>query len=152
MSPKIGSEESTVQIPLARYAKKLGWRDISSSEAIVMWWLNQQKLAMGCYIRSKGDGQHPLARYRNTTLLNKIIISRTDEVVQMWNALALLSGEVISEDINEGLTRRQQKTAEARKIYNELPVHGFSERHEGNMEYLTALSDSLAVFSEMAEL
>ncbi len=144
------------------------------------WWSNLQVFAMGRYVRGSGRGQLPIVRYLSKPLLNRIKInereayaevvpgimnglstdahyegrepSRSEEALQTWESIASLNNDVISSDMEEGLENLRHYTQGARDLYEQLNTHGFSERYESNIEYLTALNDSVSMFKELAEL
>lgn len=144
------------------------------------WWSNLQVFSMGRYIRSSSGGQLPLVRYLSKRLLNRINVnereafaevmpeimnnlsadqwylgrqpSRTEEAIQTWQAMASLNEDIILNDINESLAQLQNLISEAEDSYNELQTLGLTQRYEANLEYISALKDSLRLFEQMAEL
>lgn len=144
------------------------------------WWSNLQVFSMGRYIRSSSGGQLPLIRYLCKRLFNRINVnereafaevmpeimnnlsadqwylgrqpSRTEEAIQTWQAIVSLNENIILEDINESLAQLQSLFSEAENRYNELQTLGLIQRYEANLEYISALRDSLRLFKQMAEL
>jgi len=144
------------------------------------WWTNLQVFSMGRYLRGKPGGRAPLKRYLSKALLNRITVNereafaevvpeimnglltdsmyvgrepeRTEEAIQSWDAIASLNAETAADDVSSGLTRFKELIGQAVGLYQKLREAGFSERYESNMDYLQALSDSITVFKELAEL
>lgn len=144
------------------------------------WWSNLQVFSMGRYVKGSGGGRLPLIRYLSTTLLNRITISerqafaevvpdvvnalgtdtlyerkepgRTQEALQAWEAIASLNKDIISDDMNAGLKRMQERIVHAKICYDTLQSYGFSDNYEVNIDYLTNLSQSLIAFKELAEI
>ncbi|MFW6129580.1 MAG: hypothetical protein ACOC56_00260 [Atribacterota bacterium] len=144
------------------------------------WWSNLQVFSMGRYIKSSGGGQLPLIRYLSKKLLNRITINereafvefipsimnglptdisyegrqpdRIEEALQTWQSISSLNDDVVSEDINESLSRLRNFTDEAENSCIQLKNLGFSENFESNMDYLLALKESLTYFEQLAEL
>ena len=82
--------------------------------------------------------------------------SRTEEALQAWQTISslctdLLSGN-IGENIGENLQNLQNYVIEAETNYIALLESGFSDRYEANMEYLSALKESIIAFKELAEI
>lgn len=144
------------------------------------WWSNLQVFSMGRYIRSSGGGQLPLVRYLSKKLLNRITVNereafvrvipdimnglstdalyegrqpnRTEEALQVWQAITSMIDDVVSDNFSESLARLQKCITSAENCYNELQTFGFSEGFEANIEYLQSLKDSLSAFEQLAEL
>jgi hypothetical protein len=143
------------------------------------WWSNLQVFSMERYLRVGSGGQPPLKRYLSKPLLNRITInereafvevvpeimndlktdtlyesrepSRTDEALQTWEAISSLNDHLISGDIERDLAQFKRHTEDAEELYNKLRSHGFSERYEANIEYITTLRESIDVFIQLAE-
>ncbi len=144
------------------------------------WWSNLQVFSMGRYIRSAGGGQPPILRYLSKKLFNRITISerhafsevisvimnelstdspylvgepsRTEEALQAWQTISSLCTDSLLGNIGENLQNLQNYVIEAETNYIALLESGFSDRYEANMEYLSALKESIIAFKELAEI
>jgi hypothetical protein len=144
------------------------------------WWSNLQVFSMGRYIRIVGGGQLPILRYLSKKLFNRITISerhafsevipgimnelstdspylvgepsRTEEALQTWQTISSICNDLRSSNIGENLQNLQNCVDDAETNYTALLESGFSDRFEANMEYLSALKESIIAFKELAEL
>jgi hypothetical protein len=143
------------------------------------WWTNLRTFSMGRYVRAAGGGgQPPLIRYYSKLLLGRLrkdelsfasivpeILNRlpldaayegetgrTDEALQTWEALASLNSEIVSETVEEGLSRLGNHIRLAAEAYSRLSAYGISGRYDTAIEYLQQLTDGISNFRRLAEL
>jgi hypothetical protein len=144
------------------------------------WWSNLQVFSMGKYIKGPRGGQQPLIRYLSKRLMNRITLTeretfseilpevmnglstdtfyigqeptRTEEALQGWQSLSTLTNDLVSGDINEDLVGLGEHIVRAKEAYTELQSHGFSQKYETNIDYLTILERTINYFREVAEI
>lgn len=135
---------------------------------------------MNKYAREVGGGRYPLVRYVSAPLLSHIkqtdfdafravvpsvatgtsrdVVyegeepSRTEESLQSWEALNVLSKEFCTGNINGDLARFKVYIDRADELWAELQEAGFTQDVEPNRERLEAMKEGIKLFEQWAEL
>lgn len=145
------------------------------------WFSNLRTFTMGKYIKSKPGGQSPIVRYLSIAILNRIKHmdrelyenfapeinnnlkfdeafkgddpNRNDEILQAWEAISAFSKLVnTSDNIENRLIALEKAIEQASNTYDKLVENGITQDIETNKEYLSALTESITEFRNMAEL
>jgi len=78
--------------------------------------------------------------------------SRTEESLQSWEALNVLSKEFCTGNINGDLARFKVYIDRADELWAELQEAGFTQDVEPNRERLEAMKEGIKLFEQWAEL
>jgi hypothetical protein len=145
------------------------------------WWSNLRVFSMGRYVKPEsGGGQLPTIRYLSKLLLNHIKITerydygvlvpgivnrlsydgvydngspgRTEEALQMWEALTSLTQEAVSGNVENDLAALRERVTQAGVAYTQLRSYGVTAGYEITTEYLDQLDGAIDAFKRLAEL
>jgi len=145
------------------------------------WWSNLRLFSMGRYVRQAGGGgRPPKIRYLSKSLMSRItrderenyaqfspdIVNklrydreydegtpdRTEEALQMWEALRSLNQEIVTGALENDLAALRDRVTRASEAYVWLRSNGLTEDYEATAEYLDQLSDAIEAFKRLAEL
>ena len=144
------------------------------------WFSTLRHFSINKYARDRGGGQQPVIRYVSAPLLSHIRASdfddfrsvvpdvatgspsdaiykdgepsRTEEALQSWEALNVLSMEVCTGDTATDLASFRLRIERASELWAKLQEAGFSQDVEANQERLEAMRASLDLFERWAEL
>jgi len=143
------------------------------------WWTNLRLFSISRYIRSVTGGRLPVIRYLSNLILNRITFSereaiaslipeinnnlphdkdyqgeepsRNIEVLQTWEAIFDLNNRIITEDVNESLSRLNHSIDLAESACANISAYGFQLNIE-QQEYIDALREGIKSFKRYAEL
>jgi len=144
------------------------------------WFSNLRQFTMGRYIKAeKGGGSQPLIRYVSVPLMSRIKLTdftnyaavlpivanrlptdsyyaeeptRTEEVLQCWEALTALSNDAITGDIESDLSAYERRIDQANTLWSDLMEQGFSQDIEAHLEKLNAILQGVRLFRQWAEM
>lgn len=144
------------------------------------WHSSQRQFSIAGYVRPPSSGgQQPLVRYMCTHLLGRIkqqelldfvrfvpeiynglptdepyeeSPTRTQEVLQMWEALGDISNSSVTGDLEGDLERFLVRIKSARTSWDTLSLQGFTAGVEARKEQLICLERAIGRFRRLAEL
>jgi hypothetical protein len=154
---------------------------ISGADAIASGWFSGlRKFSMSKYAKEVGGGRFPLVRYVSAPLLSHIkqtdfdafraVVpeiatgsaqdaaydgeepSRTEEALQSWEALGVLSQKYCTGDTPADLVRFKEHIGTAIELWAEIQEAGFTQGVESNLERLEAMQEGITLFEKWAEL
>jgi hypothetical protein len=131
------------------------------------WWSNLRSFSLSRFFPERGGGRQPVPRYCSKILLNRILFNekelvatrfpkivnglphdadydpepdRIQEVLQSWEALHSLNGDMLAGDVDENLKNCRRSLSEARKLYDAIAAAGFRwldlKSHDDHLEPL----------------
>lgn len=144
-------------------------------------WFNTQRIfSMERFAPSGTGGRLPILRYYTKKLLNRITHiefsalrgmfpelanglphdaeyatgepARNREVLQSWEAIASLMGEMTAGNVADNLARCQAKLEAASGLYLRIAATGYRLEARSNHEHLEPLREGIEIFKERAEL
>lgn len=154
---------------------------IAGAEACAHGWFSTlRKFSIDKYIRERSGGRPPYIRYVSTPLLSYLrqtdyedfravepaIMtgssydsvyetedpSRTEEVLQSWEALSMLCDNYCTGNIEDDITSFNDHIDNAFDLWATLENAGFSQGIEANKERLEAMRSGIELFKQWAEL
>lgn len=152
-----------------------------SSACATGWWSNLRVFSMGRYVRrDSAGGKQPAVRYLSKLLMNYIkntersdysqllpeivnklpydraydngIPGRTEEALQMWEALRSLDQDTATGNLENDLAALRDRVTRAAEAYVRLRTYGVTAGYEVTTDYLDQLNGAIDAFKRLAEL
>ena len=144
------------------------------------WWGNLRWFSLSRFLPEVEGGRSPVIRYLSNHLINRITFAerqacaeiapeinnhlthdeeyegghpeRSNEVLQSWEALAVLNEELVTGDEEENLSLWTNKLELAKETYLKLSTRGITLDYRSNFDHIEPLVEGIEAFKKSAEI